>query len=398
MPAKRTPRRYSGTVRQLPSGKWQARGYDPAVDTQPTIGTYYTKTDAIEALREQEDEGSGETTPHVDASLSVSEWAARWLAEGGHLWKPSTLAFYRKNTKNHIIPRLGEYALQDVTRSVVIEWVEHLRGKNLSASSIKRCVATLQGIFSFANQYEVLVSNPTYKLRIGSTAKRETLFLTPEQIETLADAIGNPSIHYAGHGAVPNRADTTQYAVAIKLAAYTGLRAGEIWGLKWSNVDADNQRVIVTETLSELNGHLITGTPKNGKSRSVPVPATLFDMVTHIRLALQDDYVFHSPNGCPVRHTIFSARHFRPAVKQAGLTGLRFHDLRHTAASLMISTGAHPREVMARLGHSSINITMDRYGHLFPDADKPTTRALDKIFRQASGLSEAGKVVALRPE
>jgi integrase len=107
--------------------------------------------------------------------------------------------------------------------------------------------------------------------------------------------------------------------------------------------------------------------------------------------------VFTTPRGLPIRHDLFRVRHFRPAVRRAlpeRLWGLRFHDLRHTAASLAIATGAHPKMIQEMLGHSSITITLDRYGHLFPSAHEALASALDAAFVAAE--SPASNVVALR--
>jgi integrase len=99
-----------------------------------------------------------------------------------------------------------------------------------------------------------------------------------------------------------------------------------------------------------------------------------------------DAFVFTAPDGGPLRHGNFMARHFRPAVTAAGLPeSLRFHDLRHTCAALLINADppAHPLAVMRRLGHSSITITLDRYGHLFPEVEQSVTESLDRAYRSS---------------
>jgi integrase len=108
-----------------------------------------------------------------------------------------------------------------------------------------------------------------------------------------------------------------------------------------------------------------------------------------------DELVFTAPDGGPLRHSRFMARVFRPAVAAAGLdTGLRFHDLRHTCAALLIAQGAHPRAIKERLGHSTITVTMDTYGHLLPSIDDELSAGLDAAFRSAREAPAA----YLRPE
>ena len=97
-----------------------------------------------------------------------------------------------------------------------------------------------------------------------------------------------------------------------------------------------------------------------------------------------------TPTGTPLRHNLFYVRHFKPAVVRAGLPeGLRFHDLRHTCAALLVAQAAHPKAIMERLGHSSIQVTLDRYGHLFPSLDESLTEGLEATF-QASVVSASG--------
>lgn len=117
-----------------------------------------------------------------------------------------------------------------------------------------------------------------------------------------------------------------------------------------------------------------------------------------------EDYVFTSPEGGPLRHSNFYRRHFRPAVERAGLpAGVRFHDLRHTYGGFLISEGAHPKAIMERMGHSSITVTLDRYGHLLPTLEEHLTEALNRSGKAAHRVSARdrariahGEVVPLR--
>ncbi|HOT34725.1 MAG TPA: tyrosine-type recombinase/integrase, partial [Rhodoglobus sp.] len=151
------------------------------------------------------------------------------------------------------------------------------------------------------------------------------------------------------------------------------------------------RRVEVSESASEAHGKFEVGATKTYERRNVPVPAALIDqLVHHIAGKGPDDFVFESPDGGPVRHSNWYPRHFKPAVVRAGLPdGTRFHDLRHTYAAMLIAQGAHPRAMMERLGHSTIQVTLGTYGHLFPNLEESLDHALNSVFEGASPTEPA---------
>lgn len=216
-------------------------------------------------------------------------------------------------------------------------------------------------------------------------------FLSAEQVEHLADAVERPPIRRAGHGAAPiGRHHFPEYAALIRLAAYSGLRAGEIAGLRVGRLDLLRGKVEIAETLTDVGGTLVSsGTTKTNKIRTVPIPRFITEELAPLLAGKAPaDYVFTSPEGGPLRHSNFYRRHFRPAVERAGLSdGVRFHDLRHTYAGFLIAEGAHPKAIMERMGHSSITVTLDRYGHLLPSLEEHLTNALDVSGRAAQRIS-----------
>ena len=151
--------------------------------------------------------------------------------------------------------------------------------------------------------------------------------------------------------------------------------------------------VSVVESLSEVRGRLVTGRTKTGARRNVTLPAFLAEMISaHMgRYPSRDGYIFTSAEGGPVRHHNFMNRHFYPAVQRAGLPeGLRFHDLRHSCAAILIGQGWNAKQIQERLGHASTRTTLDRYSHLFDGHDEKlldsldaTVRAIPPTFRRA---------------
>jgi integrase len=203
--------------------------------------------------------------------------------------------------------------------------------------------------------------------------------LTAEEVARLADAAG-------------------PWSDLIYFAAYTGMRFGEIAGLRVGRVRFGV--VDVVESVSEANGQVRFVAPKNGRTRTVRLPAFVLELLAP-RLAGRkpEELVFTGPAGGPLRHAAFYRGVFLRAVKTAGLPEkIRFHDLRHTAAALLIAQGAHPRAIMERLGHSTIAVTMDVYGHLLPSLDEALSDGLDATFQKARAASmrpENGQVIEL---
>jgi hypothetical protein len=194
-------------------------------------------------------------------------------------------------------------------------------------------------------------------------------FLTARQVEDLAAAIG------------------PRYELLVRFAAYTGLRAGELVALRVRHLNLLRGRCEVGESATEVDGRLVWGSTKTYARRTVPLPRFLCDQLASYlaeRPHGPDDLVFTAPQGGPLREQKFVAGIFKPAAARVGLAHrLRFHDLRHTCASLLIAQGASVKAVQAQLGHASATVTLDRYGHLFPDELQQLAERLQDAYADA---------------
>jgi integrase len=209
-------------------------------------------------------------------------------------------------------------------------------------------------------------------------------FLNADRVRDLTRAIEDPGPPKTG-GGEHRRATFTELGLPIRFAAYTGLRAGEIGALRVGDLDLFGRRVQIHASVADVNGHLMLGATKNYGTRSVPVPSGVFeDLVKYVAGRDANEFVWPGANGGPLRHGSFYRHRFKPAVTRAGLpASLRFHDLRHTYAALCIAEGADAFALKGRLGHSTITVTYDRYGHLLPERDERLTEALDATYRHA---------------
>ena len=171
-----------------------------------------------------------------------------------------------------------------------------------------------------------------------------------------------------------------RYRAFVLLGGYSGLRLGEMLGLRWGRVNLLRREVTVVETLTDLAGAVSFGPPKTKAAiRTVGVPSFVADELSKLPVAPveSDALVFVSPEGQAVRPGLFRRRFWNPAVDRAGLSPFRIHDLRHTAVALWIAAGANPKQIAVRAGHTSVAVVLDRYGHLYPQQEAALLSALE---------------------
>lgn len=364
-----------------------------------TTGAFATKREA-EAYEADVQSGQNRGQQPIEAHKAktlFAEYAEEWLASAVDL-RPKTSERYRSVLDAYLLPRWGSTPVTQISYGDVQRYVRDLlragptpaTRHGCAPNTVKKVVLVLKLALSYAVRDGALRVNPVAGVSLPQADTRDPLFLTADQVDDLAEECG------------------PRWATLIRFAAYTGLRAGEIAALRVRHLDLLRGRVRVVESVAELDHGLVTGEPKSKASRrTVALPRFLVEaLVQHLgtRASNPDAYVFTAANGSPLRHGNFYARVFRPAVARAlppELAACRFHDLRHTCASLLVEQGAHPKAIQERLGHSSIQMTLNTYSHIFPSLDAALTDSLDAAYRaaqearQAQGDREA-RVVKLR--
>jgi site-specific recombinase XerC len=221
-----------------------------------------------------------------------------------------------------------------------------------------------------------LASNPVAGVDLPRLPRKERRYLDRGEVAGLAEACG-------------------PYRPLVLVLAYCGLRWGEAAALRVRRVDTMRGRLDVAESLTEINGEAVFGTPKSHQSRSVPVPAFLRDILAERVAGLDADaLVFSAPRGGVLRVGNFRRRYFDRAARAVGLDGLVPHELRHTAASLAIAAGASVKGIQAMLGHASATLTLDQYGHLFGDELDAVADRIDAAARAAADFSRTFRGLA----
>jgi integrase len=344
-----------------------------APDGRERYRSYERKTDADRFAAEvQTSMGRGEWIDPRNGRVTFERWSERWLATKKTL-KPKTLAGYESLLKSRIVPRFGTAPIAGIGHLDVVEWVASMSAEGLSSSRTRQAYRVLAMALDAAVQADYLPRNPAIGVKLPKMPTTEMRFLDHGQIHDLADASGDDGL-------------------LIYLLAYTGLRIGEAFALRASRIHVLRGRITVAESLADVNGRLIFGPPKTHAHREVGIPRSLREpLAARLGALPPDGLVFADTRGGPLRYGNWRRRVWNPAVAAAGLEGLRPHELRHTCASLLIAGGADAKKVSRQLGHASVQITLDRYTHLFPDD-------LDELADRLDAASLASLASRARPK
>lgn len=344
---------------------WRVRYRDPA--GRQRNKTFARKVDAERYLTTVE--AAKLAGSYVDPALgrlTVGDWAARWLDAQAHL-KASTRERYAGILRAHVVPRWGTTRLADVSHADVQSWVSTLT-RSSQPATVRKVHRVLSLVLASAVKDGRLARNPAEGVNLPRVVVGERRYLTHEQVHALAAAAG-------------------PYRLAVLFLAYTGVRFGELAALRLGRLDLLRRRAAIVEAVTEVNGALAWGTPKGHERREVPIPRFLVDeLAAHVAGRGRDDLAFPGVKGAVLRVRVFRRGGFDPAASAIGVPEMHPHELRHTAASLAIASGADVKVVQQMLGHKSATMTLDLYGHLFPDRLDEVADALDTAAR-AAGVS-----------
>jgi integrase len=315
-------RRRFGSVRRLPSGRWQVR-YRTGDGRQHTAPeTFATKTEATRHLAQVEtDLGRGQWSDPRLGRTSFAAWAVRWEATTVNL-RANTRAAYRNLLRRYLLPTFGPMRLADLDAMAVRAWLAKLERDGVGASTRAKAYRMLARILGTAVETGYLARNPCTIRGAAAEPAPEMRFATVAEVAALADAI---------------------------------------------------PQITVAEQLLEVRGRLAFGPTKTGAGlRTVTLPAVAAEaLAEHLSVYAEagpDGLVFSAERGGPIRRSNFTRRVWIPTTRTAGVEGLRFHDLRHTAATLAVAAGASTRELMVRMGHSSSAAAL-RYQHVMAGRD-----------------------------
>jgi integrase len=359
---------------RLPDGRQVQRRIGPAWSGRalPPDG-YYTRRAAEAWLHDVLDQAQRGTLPEQATSgTTVAEAAEEWLRyiEEDRLRKPSTVKGYRWMVNAQILPAFGTRRLVDVTTAEIERWVMSMSGR---PSSRRKALVLLRGIFGRARKAFGLAHNPVADVEKPPVRQSGDIeVFSPKEVWALVRAAGDE-----------------QDAAIYLMAAFTGMRRGELLALRWRDVDFERSSVRVRA--SYYAGALTT--PKSGKVRTVPLAPNAADALRGLQAQREpldeDDLVFVGPRGAYVDGSALRRR-YKQALDRAGLRRLRFHDLRHTFGTRMIAK-ADIRRVQEWMGHADVQTTM-KYLHYVPREEDARLVAEafgeTEMFRPSSAASD----------
>jgi integrase len=366
------------SIRKKPSGKWEVRLF---VGNRLVSRSFNGKREAERyAAHSQAQLDRGEWKNPRDGKIVFEEWVQVWW-KSKHELRPSTRTLYEYLLRYHVEPAFRGQPLASIRAEDVDEWKVTLRESGISASTQNKAYRLFAEVMGLAVIRDRIAKSPTLGVKAPQEPRHDVKAYSPEQAYRIAEAID------------------PHYRVLVLTAAWTGLRWGEVAGLRPAKLDLLHRTITVDEQLTEVNGKHGFGPPKTetGK-RIVSIPPFLVPLLEEqIATRARDGLVFPAKSGGPIRRSNFTRREWHPALTRAGVEKLPFHALRHTAVTIAIAAGFTGEQLTEWIGHSSIRVTLDRYGHLLPSSREAIADRMGAAFEAAAAQAEtAAPVKVLR--
>jgi integrase len=286
----------------------------------------------------------------------------QWLPAIQTRVRPGTFIEYRRKVDTHLIPALGQIPLQQLTTAMLNAHYQQLLTRGVGPRTVQYVHATIRKALNDAVHSGLLVRNPALHGAPPNPRRAELRSWTAEELRQFLDSVQDDRLY-----------------AAWRLAALTGMRRGEVLGLRWADLDLDGGWLSVRQTLIVVANHPQLSQPKTNRGRRQLAldPGTINALRSHHRIQAAErlatgpewtssDLVFTRHDGA-LLHPEYVRRLFDRHLQRAGLPRIRFHDLRHTYATLALQANVHPKVISERLGHTTVAITLDIYSHAIPD-------------------------------
>ena len=337
-----------------------------------TLKAGTTKAGAKEILRDIEDKLSkGLYLPETKIPL-FSEVAKDWLEFKKTNLRKSTWSVYEGHTRNHF-KEFNEQKINRITTSKVERFITSCQTKKMHLLTLRKILVSLGQIFSYAVRHKYLEHNPLANAERpknqGAVKEKKIRILTPDEINAFLE------------NAVTNQ----KYYTLFRLAIMSGARQGELLGLQWSDIDWKASQIHVQRTFNHQAWFDVKTETSN---RKIDIGPGMIAELKKWKLACMPNklnLIFPNEAGRPINHNNLVNRYFNPALKRAGLDRIRFHDLRHTFASLLIEQGENIKYIQSQLGHSSPTVTLNIYAHLMKTVNQESACRLENSVFTPTG-------------
>jgi integrase len=312
-------------------------------------------------------------------NLTIGEYLDRWLKDSVERnVGPRTLSNYQLQVRQHLRPALGQVKLKALSPAHIQGLYRSKLDAGLAPSSVRYIHAVLHRALKQALRWGLVPRNASESVDLPGLGKEEVEVLLPYEVRAFLDAAREDRLE-------------ALYVVAVTV----GLRRGELLGLRWTDLELDGEpKLRVGRQLQRMrdgSGRRFVA-PKGGKGRTIRLPARTVEALkahrarqAQARLKAGSLYqdgglVFASEIGTPLEPSNIDRRSFKPLLEKAGLPDIRFHDLRHTCATVLLSQGVNPKFVQELLGHADIKLTLGTYSHFLPSMGDQTANAMESAL------------------
>jgi integrase len=333
---------------------------------------FRTKREAQRALTEVENAVNRGT--FVEPSrMSYGDYLEQWMNGRKHNLSRQTHSINMSYIRNHIIPSLGNIRMSEIRANAISNFVTELHQKGLAGSTAKRIYNIVNASLNHAERTEIIPKNFASLVETPRVQRKELQVWDIDEIQKFLDnSRGN------------------RYYIAFHLALMTGMRQGEILGLRWEDVDFETKLLSIVQTLSHDGKEIMVGAKTKSSVRNIALDDnTIEELRKHRKMLIEEKLKtgsMYKDSGLVVCTSIGTKQLPRSLVKvhdkllkASGLSKITFHDLRHTHATLLFKNNTHPKVVSERLGHSSIQMTLDTYTHLLPNMQHDAITELGKL-------------------
>ena len=369
-----------GSIRKRKDGRWEGRyvvGHDPITGkmiSRNVLGK--TQAEVKEKLRTAI-ENSKRLDYTQTGKYTVGQWMDEWFEAYAKVKvRPSSHQTYKGYIENHIKPNIGDIPIEKLTSLQLQKFYRLLltegripriesekQPKGLSAKTVRNINQVISSAMDMAVRHKLILSNPTEGCELPKVEHREMKTLPAEQL-----------------GAFLREAKESGVYELYYMDLATGLRRGELLGLKWEDVDLQNGIIHVRRQVARVDGEVKELPLKTKNSyRNISISQDAVAMLTEMEAHRSSDYVFPSSTGGPISPDSVNNMLHR-VLKRAGLPSIRFHDLRHTFATLALQNGVDIKTVSGMLGHFSAGFTLDTYAHVTTSAQKEAARTMGNVL------------------
>ena len=342
-----------------------------------TLPKGITLKNAKKVLREIEQEVEKGVFLTTGNAPVFSDVAKNWLEYKKPNIRQSTFIQYEGHINNHLTSYFGATKINRINFHSIEKYLGYATAKEVTPPTLRKILISLGGILKYSVRKRYIDSNPIREIDKpkNKSSKKEVDFLKPEEIRSFID-----------------NTDVQKYKIMFLLAVMSGMRQGELLGLQWDDIDWFNSQVRVKRTFN--HGGFFPPKSETSK-RAIDLSSMVIKELKKWQLAClpnELNLVFPSQEGKPMDSHNMVNRHFHPALKRAKLRRIRFHDLRHTYAALLIDQEENPKYIQTQMGHASISITMDVYGHLMNSVNREASNRLEiAVFGESGDILETQK-------